>query len=92
MNRSIELPESICAAIERAAAVEGTTPVEWLVANVPSPRSGVCAQGDELAPEILAERFRALVKRAERLGGGLSERHGELFAEGMEEKRRMGNL
>lgn len=36
MNRSIELPASVCAVIERAAAVERTTPAEWLAANVPS--------------------------------------------------------
>lgn len=46
----------------------------------------------EVSHEVLTERFRSLVQRAECLGGDLSVRHSESFAEGMLEKRRMGSL
>ena len=90
MSRSIEVSDSTYSALEAAAAAEGTTPGEWLIANVPSPLS-VDPEG-EVSPEILAQRFRGLIKRAQYLGGNLSGRHSELFTEGLEEKRWMGNL
>ncbi|HKP76263.1 MAG TPA: hypothetical protein VJT67_12120 [Longimicrobiaceae bacterium] len=115
MSRSIELSDEVYATLEAAASAAGVTPTEWVTQHI----NGTATHGwprQDLSPEVLRERFLAIVgsdgngdgegaKRmtlAERIvmdpepfysaRGDLAERHSELFAEGMLEKRRMGTL
>lgn len=107
VSRSITVSESTYSALEAAAAAEGTTPDWWLEVHLPDllppgepfvtadpaqPRNADSSEADE--PKSLLD----LLIRAGGVGGfrsgrsDLSERHSELFAEGMLEKRRMGTL
>lgn len=93
MSRTIEIPDGIYNALERAARAGGTTPVGWIEARL--------AEGQVEAPEPPSPRpTRTLADRfAGRFGfvdsGGterLSEREGDDFAAYLEEKRRQGCL
>lgn len=105
MSRSIEVSESTYSALEAAAAAEGTTADEWLDAHLADmlPHAEPVVHADPVQPpdgsgETEPKSLLDLLMRAGLVGvfnsgrGDLAERHGELFAEGMLEKRRMGTL
>jgi hypothetical protein len=87
----VHLPACTFAALEEAASASGTTPEGWIAANLP-PASTVESGSEALPSTTLAERFAALVGGFRSGRGDLSERHSELFADGMVEKRRTGTL
>jgi hypothetical protein len=87
----VHLPACTFAALEEAASACGTTPEGWIAANLP-PVLAMQPGSKGLPSTTLAERFAALVGGFRSGRDDLSERHSELFAEGMEEKRRTGTL
>ena len=106
MSRSIEISDSTYSALEAVAAAEGTTPARWLAAHLPdllasaepsttedtaSPDAAATDAGGE-RPKSLAELIAGRVGGFRSGRGDLAERHSELFAEGMLEKRRLGTL
>ncbi|MFL5382687.1 MAG: hypothetical protein ACJ8GN_09265 [Longimicrobiaceae bacterium] len=92
MSRSIDLPDSVYAALEAAASASGTTPAEWIAAqlsqSVPEPR----AECEGEAPRTLAERFEGYLGLVSLDRTDLAARASELFGEGMVEKHRVGQL
>lgn len=106
MSGSIEVSESTYLALEAAATAEGTTPDRWLEAHLPDllPPGEPFVAADSAQPrnagsgEAEPKSLLDLLIQAGGVGGfhsgrsDLSERHSELFAEGMLEKRRMGTL
>lgn len=130
MSRSVDLPDSVYAALEAAASAAGTTPAEWIAAKLPQPAPESEPESEGEAPRTLADEFGDYIGMfsskemdgsvcassnlspetegtprktlAERLEGrvglihsgrsDLSERHSELFMEGLLEKRRTGHL
>ncbi|MFO0849394.1 MAG: hypothetical protein U0871_12690 [Gemmataceae bacterium] len=84
MSRTLELPDALYAALERAAADRGLDPVGWLAAALPP------AAPDQ--EKTLAERFAGRTGRITSGRSDLSADTGRQFAEGMEEKRREGRL
>ena len=83
MSRTIELPDKLYEALEKAAAASGTTPVGWIVTHL-EPSSN---------PRTLADLFAGRVGRIGSGGkGGLSEAGGEQFTDYLDEKRRGGHL
>ena len=67
MSRSVDLPDSVYAALEEAAAASGTTPESWIAARLPQPAPAIEPECDgqpesEGSPSpTLAERFAAHV-------------------------------
>jgi len=91
MSRSIDLPDAVFAALEEAAPESSTTPAEWIAAHL-SQSSTVGPDCDGVRLRTLAERFEGYIGFVDTGESDMAERHSELFAEGMEEKRRMGCL
>jgi len=91
MSKSLELSDSVFAALEEAASASGTTPEGWIAANLPASASTL-PQSDDPSCQTLAERFAAHVGGFRSGRRDLSERHSELFADGMVEKRKTGTL
>jgi len=48
MTRSIELPEAVYTALEKAAQASGTTPADWIAAQIPAPHG---ANGTAVSPQ-----------------------------------------
>jgi hypothetical protein len=90
MSQSVELPESVYAALEAAASAAGTTPAEWIAAQLPEPEAQ--PEREEEAPRTLAERFEGYLGLVSLDRTDLAERASELFGEGMVEKHRAGQL
>ena len=92
MSRMFEVPEELFERLERAAAAQRLTPLEWLDANVPAASSNGPALPAE-HPRSMGER---LAGRLGRLGSGTgeppSDRAADSFAEYLEEKQRAGRL
>jgi hypothetical protein len=57
MSRSVELPESVYAALEAAASAAGTTPAEWIAAQLPPLSREPQPQCDEHPARTLADEF-----------------------------------
>ena len=85
MSKTLDLPDSVYIALQRAAEASGTTPANWIAARLPE------TEGEE--PGTLADLFAGRVGRI-RSGGreALSENTGERFAEHLERKSREGTL
>jgi len=92
MSRSIDLPDSVYAALEEAAAASGTTPADWIAAHLPQPAPTVEPECDGQPPLTLADEFAGRVGLLSSGRSDLSERVSELFAEGMVEKHRARQL
>lgn len=92
MSRSVDLPDSVYTALEEAAATCGTTPAEWIAAQLPQPAPAIEPECDGQPPRTLAERLKGRVGLICSGRRDLSERHSELFAEGMVEKHRARQL
>jgi hypothetical protein len=94
MSRTLELPETVYAALSQAAQASDLSPVAWIAARLPKPSAPTQTEGStESSPKTLAERFAG---RVGHIGSGgrecLSEDTGEKFSEHLEEKRRAGHL
>jgi len=89
MSHQLELPDSIYAALEKAAQSSGTTPVGWIVAHLPNDVSEESASGQQTMADLFAGRTGRI-----RSGGKeeLSESCGEKFTDYLEEKRAEGRL
>jgi hypothetical protein len=108
MDNQLNIPSDIYTRLVDAAQSEGTTPLGWLDSHLPSKAECKCSSNEASSnPDYLTdERLEQMRKEGktmlDMLGdlvgsvhsgrGDLSQRHGELFAEGMEEKRRQGTL
>lgn len=103
MSRNVELSDDVYARIEAAASTTGGTVAEWIAAHAPKacvqPRSpesttpGARPDENDDNPEgTLADEFKGLIGVVSLEETDLSERTGELFAEGMLEKYRSGRL
>ena len=86
MSRSVELPDSVYAALEAAASASGTTPAGWIAANVPHPAPE--PECEEKAPRTLADEFGEYIGMFSSGCGDLSERVSEIYGEGVLEKHR----
>lgn len=92
MSRSVDLPDADYARLEQAAADEGVTPAEWIAERLPG-RAAVPPCPNDEPGQTLAERFAPYIGVV--ASGGkecLSERHSDLFADYLEQKRREGRL
>jgi hypothetical protein len=92
MSRSVDLPDSVYAALEEAATAAGTSPAEWIASQLPQPAPTVEPECDGQPPRTLAERLEGYIGLVHSGRGDLSERVSELFAEGMVEKHRARQL
>jgi hypothetical protein len=94
MNRTLELPEDVYAALREAAEASGMTPADWIAAHLPSPDASA-ENGHEGQPaaRTLADEFAG---RIGVIGSGgqerLSENTGEKFADHLEARRQSGHL
>ena len=81
MSRSVDLPDSVYAALEEAATVAGTSPAEWIAAHLPP--SALTMQPESKGPpsSTLAERFAALVGGFRSGQSSPSERYEGIFAD-----------
>jgi len=87
MSRSIDLPDTVYAALEAAAATTGTTPAGWIAARVtPSPAAEPECEGQPLG--TLADEFAGRVGVVSSGRSNLSERVSELYGEAVMEKHR----
>lgn len=91
LGNSVDLPDPVGVALEDAAAAAGITPAGWIAAHLP-PGSTAGPACDGARPRTLAERFEGYIGFVDTGESDLAERHSELFADGMEEKQRMGRL
>jgi hypothetical protein len=104
MDDQLHVPHDIYTRLVDAAQTEGTTPVGWIEQRLPTAAS---MSSDSQVAKLTDERLEQMRKDGktvlEMLGdlvgsihsGGqarASERHSELFVQGMEEKRREGRL
>jgi hypothetical protein len=92
MSRSIDLPDSVFAALEEAAVAAGTSPAEWIAAQLPDLAPAIEPEGDGLPPRTLAERFEGRVGLIRSGRRDWSERHSELVADGTVEEHRARRL
>ncbi|HEX5869926.1 MAG TPA: hypothetical protein VFY65_05915 [Longimicrobium sp.] len=87
----LEVPEPVYAAIEEEAGARGLTPLSWVVAQLPAPRTSPTPNGAK--PRTMAER---LAGRIGRISSGSGEPSSDdvakSFAEHLEEKQRAGHL
>lgn len=93
MSRSIELSEEDYARVEREAEMEGITPEEWMARHLPAldGEAKPCTNGKPVRTmaDVLAGRVGLFDSGGD---GMLSERHSELFADYLVEKRKAGRL
>lgn len=91
VSRMLELPDATYQQLEEEASAAGATPAEWIATRLPRRRS--CSD-EPLVPgaRTLADEMAGLIGLFSSDRGDLSERHSELFAEGLLEKRRNGTL
>ena len=93
MNRMLEIPEPVFAALEAAASASGMTPVGWIAAHLPGTAAPAPVNGGAQPPRTAADLFAGRVGQI--ASGGrerLSEETGDSFAEYLEAKRRAGRL
>ena len=57
MSRTLEIPDGIYDALERAAGAGGTTPVEWIEARLAEARAIAVDSPDPKPGETLADLF-----------------------------------
>jgi hypothetical protein len=94
MEDHVDLPHDVYTRLIDAAQSEGTTPAGWIENRLPPPSTNQsCEQASADKPKNMLEALGELVGSIHSGGKlGAAERHSELFAEGMEEKRRQGRL
>jgi len=101
MSRTIELPDDVYARIEEAATSSGNSVAEVIASRFPAsfpqppgPNGSdpAVANAAEQPPRTLADEFAGRVGLISSGRRDRARRAGELFAEGMREKKREGHL
>ena len=94
MSRTIELSDEVYQRIEAEASAAGITPAEWIAAQLSTPPADQATpSASEGTARTMADLFAGRVGVVASHGDGrLSQDAGELFAAGMEAKRRAGIL
>jgi hypothetical protein len=88
MSRSLELPDPVFDALEKAASASGTTPAGWIAAQLPSPPQ-LSVDGAKSLADLLAKHIGRVHSGGKE---ALSENCGERFTDYLEQKRREGRL
>lgn len=88
MSLPLELPETVYHALAEAASASGTTPVGWIVARLPAPEPKFPPHAKTMA-NVLRGRTGRIASDGKIV---YSQNCGELFTDGLEEKRREGRL
>jgi hypothetical protein len=92
MSQTLEIPDALYAAMERAAQAKGMTPIGWIAAQLSSEVPRTVPQEGE-PPKTLADLFQGRLGRIASNGQEtLSEQCGERFTDYLEEKRKEGHL
>jgi hypothetical protein len=92
MSKVIHVPEDLFVRLDRAAAAEGFTPLEWLDANLPE-EIGARASDEAEGPQTLADLFAGRVGLfSSGTGEPRLETLRESFSDYLEEKHRNGHL
>jgi hypothetical protein len=88
MSYQLDVPEDVFTRLSNAAQQEGTTPIGWIEQRLP-PEKRPDIQQVKTMLELFGDSVGSISS-----GGKdrLSERHGELFADYLEQKRREGKL
>lgn len=94
MNHTLEIPDTLYAALKEAADTSGLTPVAWIAAHLPHTPSLIELQAEQAnRPRTLADLFAGRVGHIQSGGKGrLSEECGAKFTDYLEEKRKAGHL
>ena len=89
MSQTLELPDSVYAALKKAADATGTTPAEWIADHLPKVPAEAVKNGAKTAADLFAGRIGVI-----RSGGQekLSEDTGKAFTEYVVQKKREGTL
>lgn len=94
MNRTVELPDDVYAALREAAEASGMTPADWIAAHLPIPSGPVNHQ--QPVPHAARSLAAEFAGRIGVVGSGghdpFSENTGERFTDHLEAKRRAGHL
>jgi hypothetical protein len=88
VSQPLELPDPVYDALAAAASACGTTPVGWIVAHLPATKLTAPAGAKSMA-DVLRGRTGRIASDGQ---VAYSQNCGELFADGLEEKRREGRL
>jgi hypothetical protein len=80
MSRSVDLPDSVFAALEEAASAAGMTPEGWIATTLSPSASTVQAESDAPPSPTPAERFAALAGGLRSRGSDTSEHCGGMSA------------
>lgn len=88
MSQTLELPDSVYAALKKAADATGTTPAEWIADHLPKVPAGAVNNGAKTAADLFAGRIGVI--RSE--GRDSSEDIGRSFTEYVVQKKRDGIL
>ncbi len=94
MSQTLEIPDRVYNALEKAAEAGGTTPLGWIEARLAEVGIAAATAVLESRPgETLADLFAGKVGRIRGDGSPrVSGREGEDFTDYLEEKRRQGCL
>lgn len=94
MSQTLEVPDALYAALQKAAAASGLSPLAWIAAHLPTPQTSPNESLDqEYGPKTLADLFAGRVGRIRSSGKErLSEECGGAFTDYLEEKRKAGHL
>lgn len=87
MSRTLELPDDVYEAVERAAAARGLTPVAWVAAHLPPAPPPKRSEAKTLADEF--EGYIGVIASGRT---DLSADTGKQFADLLEEKYRDGRI
>lgn len=94
MSQTLEIPDTLYAALKEAADASGLTPVAWIAAHLPHAQNATEIQTEQASsPKMLADLFAGRVGHI-RSGGKehWSEECGAKFTDYLEEKRKAGRL
>ena len=88
MSQMLEVPDALYAALQKAAAASGLSPLAWIAAHLPTPQTPSNEGLDqEHSLKTLADLFAGRVGRIRSSGKDrLSEEHGGAFTDYLEEK------
>jgi hypothetical protein len=81
MSRSVDLPDSVYAALEEAAASSGTTPAGWIAAQLLQPVPAHNPESEGPPPSTLAERFASVIGGFRSGRNNPAERYDGIFAD-----------
>ena len=88
MSRSVDLPDSVYAALEAAASASGTTPAAWIAARLSTPAPDAQPECEGQDARSLADDLEGYIGLFSSGCGDLSERVSELDGDGVMEKHR----